>query len=204
MKFKMAPNSGFAMLLRAPWWVSWALAAVIVLGCFALLPAHLALFAAAGALPIGVIGIIAAWRQWRAPSSARLQAQLDMANALTGAQWADWLTRAWSAEGYVVQTLGSVGTIANANADLRLERGGQAILVSLRRCKAANHGVEPLRALWQEQQRQGAQGSVYVLLQGQLTDGAQAFAKEQSLVLLQGADLATLLLRAQAYNKVGG
>ena len=27
----MAPNSGFAILLRSPWWVSFAIAAVIVL-----------------------------------------------------------------------------------------------------------------------------------------------------------------------------
>ena len=38
MKFKMAPNSGFAILLRSPWWVSFAIAAVIVLLCGALLP----------------------------------------------------------------------------------------------------------------------------------------------------------------------
>ena len=61
----MAPNSGFAILLRSPWWVSFAIAAVIVLLCGALLPAHLAPFAAVGALPVAVIGCIAGWRQWR-------------------------------------------------------------------------------------------------------------------------------------------
>ena len=74
MKFKMAPNSGFAILLRSPWWVSFAIAAVIVLLCGALLPAHLAPFAAVGALPVAVIGCIAGWRQWRAPSAARVAA----------------------------------------------------------------------------------------------------------------------------------
>ena len=29
MKLKMAPNSGFAILLRSPWWVSFAIAAAI-------------------------------------------------------------------------------------------------------------------------------------------------------------------------------
>ena len=71
MKFKMAPNSGFAILLRSPWWVSFAIAAAIVLVCGALLPRDIAPFAAMGALPIAVIGCIAAWRQWRAPPLAR-------------------------------------------------------------------------------------------------------------------------------------
>jgi len=66
MQLKMAPNSGFAILLRLPWRVSFAVAAAIALAC-QVLPPHLAPFAAAGALPIAVIGCIAAWRQWHAP-----------------------------------------------------------------------------------------------------------------------------------------
>ena len=32
MKFKMAPNSLFAVLLRKPWWVSFVVAAVFTAG----------------------------------------------------------------------------------------------------------------------------------------------------------------------------
>ena len=186
----MAPNSGFAILLRSPWWISFTIAAAIAAACFALLPAHLAPFAAMGAAPIAVIGCIAAWRQWRAPSATRVQATLESAGAMPWRGFAALLTRAWSAEGYTVQALNG------ANADLRLEKGGQITLVAACRWKAATHGVEPLRALQAEVERQGAHAGVYVALQDTASDSARAFAKESGLVLLEGATLAALLLKA--------
>ena len=123
MKFKMAPNSGFAILLRSPWWVSFAIAAVIVLLCGALLPAHLAPFAAVGALPVAVIGCIAGWRQWRAPSAARVQAVLQQAAAMPWRQFAQRLEDAWRAEGHEVQRMNG------PHCDLRITRGEQTLLV---------------------------------------------------------------------------
>ena len=38
MKFKMSPNSLFAVLLRSPWWVSFALMGLFSLAAVALLP----------------------------------------------------------------------------------------------------------------------------------------------------------------------
>ena len=131
----MAPNSGFAILLRSPWWVSFAIAAVIVLLCGALLPAHLAPFAAVGALPVAVIGCIAGWRQWRAPSAARVQAVLQQAAAMPWRQFAQRLEDAWRAEGHEVQRMNG------PHCDLRITRGEQTLLVAARRYKAASHGV---------------------------------------------------------------
>lgn len=191
MKLKMAPNSGFAILLRSPWWVSFAIAAAIAAACFALMPADLAPFAAMGAVPIAVIGCIAAWRQWRAPSTARVQGVLETAAAMPWREFAALLERAWRAEGYAVQGLNS------QHADLRLDKDGQFTLVAARRWKAATHGVEPLRALQAEVERQGARTGVYVALQGTVSESARAFAKDNALVLLEGATLAALLLKAQ-------
>lgn len=194
MKFKMAPNSGFAVLLRSPWWVSFLIAGAIVLVCAALLPAHLVPFAAAGALPIAVIGCVAAWRQWRAPSAARIEAARAAAAAMPWRDFAALLTRAWSAEGHGVEPLP-----ANAQpADLRVLRQGaddQSVLVAARRYKAASHGVEPLRALHAQVQQRGAQAGTYVVLQGSVSDAARAFATAHGLVILEGAALDTLLLR---------
>ena len=151
----MAPNSGFAILLRSPWWVSFAIAAVIVLLCGALLPAHLAPFAAVGAVPVAVIGCIAGWRQWRAPSAARVA---DMHAQLQTWPWrafADALEAAWRADGHGVERLAAGGA-----ADFVLTKGGQTLLASARRWKAANHGVEPLRELHAAMQARGAQGLV--------------------------------------------
>ena len=191
----MAPNSGFAILLRSPWWASFAIAAAIVLLCGALLPAHLAPFAAVGALPVAVIGCIAAWRQWRAPSAARMQAVLEAASAMPWREFASLLERAWRAEGHEVQRTG--GT----QADLRITKGDQTLLVAARRYKAASHGVEPLRELQAEVEREGARAGVYVALQGQVSEQARGFAQGCGLVLLEGNALATLLLKAPAAGK---
>ncbi len=193
----MAPNSGFAILLRSPWWVSFALAGAIALACTALLPGHLAPFAAVGALPIAVIGCIAAWRQWRAPSASRVAALRAAAAAMPWRDFAALLTRAWQAEGHTVQPLDA----GAQHADLRVLRGADAdapfILVAARRYKAASHGVEPLRALHAEVQRRGAQAGTYVVLQGSISEAARDFAAEHGLALLQGQALEALLLKGQ-------
>ena len=195
MKFKMAPNSGFAILLRSPWWVSFAIAAAIVLLCGALLPAHLAPFAAVGALPVAVIGCLAAWRQWRAPSAAQVQAVLQTAAGMPWREFADLLERAWRAEGHEVQRLNG------AAADLRITKGDQTLLVAARRYKAATHGVEPLRELQAEVERQDARAGVYVVLQGMVSEQARSFAKDSGLALLEGDALATLLIKARTTAK---
>lgn len=185
----MAPNSGFAILLRSPWWVSFAIAAVIVLVCGALLPRDIAPFAAMGALPIAVIGCIAAWRQWRAPSAARVQGALQAAAAMPWKDFANTLERAWRTDGHEVQRL------AGLHADLRITQGDRAVLVAARRWKAATHGVEPLRELHAQAQQQGAQ-AVYVALTGTVSETARSFAREHGVVLLEGDALAALLLKA--------
>lgn len=132
----MAPNSLFAILLRSPWWISWSVAGLIALVCGALLPSHIAPYAAVGALPIFGVGCLAAWRQWRAPSSARVQAVLGQAAEMPWRTFADALERAWQAEGYAVRRL------TGLQADFHLEKAGQTALVSARRWKAATHGIE--------------------------------------------------------------
>ena len=182
----MAPNSGFAILLRSPWWVSFAIAAVIVLLCGALLPAHLAPFAAVGALPVAVIGCIAGWRQWRAPSAARVQAVLQQAAAMPWRQFAQRLEDAWRAEGHEVQRMNG------PHCDLRITRGEQTLLVAARRYKAATHGVEPLRELQAAREAADAQAALYIAL-GAVTDNTRPFLREHGITLWQAAELAKAL-----------
>ncbi len=192
MRLKMAPNSGFAVLLRSPWWISFMLAAAIVAGCYALLPSDIAPFAAVGALPLSIIGCIAAWRQWRRPSAARVQQTLEQAAAQPWSALAQQLQRAWQSEGHQVEPLAG-----SSAADLRItEASGRTLLVAARRCKAASHGVQPLRALQQEIERRQADGGVYLVLQGQVSEQAHDYARAQGLALLEGDALATLLRKA--------
>ena len=72
MKFKMPRNSLFAVLLRAPWWVSLAIAAVLSLVLAALLPDDYRVVGALSTFPFVVIAALAAWRQAQLPSAAEV------------------------------------------------------------------------------------------------------------------------------------
>ncbi|WP_370681497.1 restriction endonuclease [Comamonas sp. GB3 AK4-5] len=184
----MAPNSLFAILLRSRWWISFAVAAVIALLAFALLPLDYKLVGALGATPFFAVGIVAMVRQFNAPSPAKVQALLDVAAQQSWPQFSAQLQAAWQAEGYTVQPIGSPA------ADFRLERQGKTALVCAKRWKAAHHGVEPLKLLHQARQTQNLQDAVYITLQP-LQAKASAFADAHQMVVLQGADLAALLVK---------
>ena len=88
MKLKMAENSLFAILMRSPWWMSFGIAAGLV-GLalrrrFRLRGRTTGMFVAA---PFVVTGAIAALRQFRAPSAARVERTL---NAIRAMSWNDF------------------------------------------------------------------------------------------------------------------
>ncbi|WP_342666080.1 restriction endonuclease [Simplicispira psychrophila] len=194
MKFKMAPNSLFAILLRSPWWISFVLAVAIMSASLAWLPARFAVYGAIGGLPIAGVGLIAAWRQLRAPSAMQVSANVDAALAMPWRELSKALENAWQQAGYSVERLeGTEGA-----ADLRLTEKGQVTLVSARRWKAASHGVEPLRQLHAAMQAQGADAGIYIAAQGIVTEQAQTFARDHNLTLLPASALAQLLSSASA------
>ena len=192
MKFKMSPNSLFAVLLRSPWWISFALVGVLSLAAVALLPRDYAWAGALGTFPLFVVGCMAAWRQWRAPSAARVAAMHAQLQTWPWRAFADALEAAWRADGHGVERLAAGGA-----ADFVLTKGGQTLLASARRWKAANHGVEPLRELHAAMQARGAQGGLYLLAQGSPSDNARLFARDHGITVVQGDALAGLLLAAR-------
>nr|WP_027995181.1 restriction endonuclease [Simplicispira psychrophila] len=190
----MAPNSLFAILLRSPWWISFVLAVAIMSASLAWLPARFAVYGAIGGLPIAGVGLIAAWRQLRAPSAMQVSANVDAALAMPWRELSKALENAWQQAGYSVERLeGTEGA-----ADLRLTEKGQVTLVSARRWKAASHGVEPLRQLHAAMQAQGADAGIYIAAQGIVTEQAQTFARDHNLTLLPASALAQLLSSASA------
>jgi restriction system protein len=184
----MAPNSLFAILLRSRWWISFAITAAIVLLALALLPPDYKLVGALGATPFFAVGVVAMVRQLNAPSPAKVQALLDAAAQQNWAQFSAQLQAAWKAEGYAVQAIDSPA------ADFRLERQGKTALVCAKRWKAAHHGLEPLKLLHTARQDQGVQDAVYIALHP-FHANARAYAEQQQMVVLQGADLAGLLTK---------
>jgi restriction system protein len=176
MKFKMAENSIFAILLRNPWWISFLIAAAFCLLMFALLPKHLVIFGMMGAFPFVITGAVALKRQWGKPSPAKLQAELDRLAALSWRDFSAELEAKFVKQGFEVTRLNA------GAADFKLEKGGHVTLVNAKRYKAATHGIEALQALVTQQEAQGADKAMYVCL-SPVTAQAAKFAKEKGVVL---------------------
>jgi len=182
----MAENSLFAVLLRSPWWASMAIAGVLALLAAALLPASYRLVGVVSALPFVVIGALAARRQWRLPSAAQAAQTLQAVARMSWSEFAPRLEDALQRQGYTVRR-GS-----GAVVDFELERQGRRTLVSARRWKSARIGLEALRALQAEREKNDASDALYVCL-GELTDSARPYAVERGITVWQAADLARVL-----------
>ncbi len=186
MKFKMSPNSLFAILLRSPWWISVAIAVVLGLVAAALLPERFRVVGALSGLPFGVIGAIAAWRQRDLPSAARVAETQQALQAMAWPTFAALLEQAFRRDGYTVQRG------QTAAADFELMRQGRRMLVSARRWKSARTGQEALRALQTARDAAEAPDALYIGL-GELTDTARPFAAQHRIAIWHAPELAQAL-----------
>lgn len=185
MKFKMAPNSLFGILLRSPWWISMSVALAFAAAAHALLPEPYRLVGSMGAAPFVLVGLVSLWKQLRAPSAGRAQAIVEAVGAMAWPEFRDALEQAFVRDGFVVQRL-------QGAADLSLVRAGHTTLVSARRWKAARHGEESLHALHAAALAAGGERCIYVAL-GDLSPNAQRYAAQNQVQLYQGAALVQLL-----------
>jgi len=186
MKLKMAEKSLFAVLLRSPWWISFALAAGVAVLATVLLPERYAIAGALGGTPFLVVGAIAAWRQLRAPSASRVASTLEVLGAMSWREFSTALEDALRRDGY------EVTRISTPAADFEAVKAGRTSIVSCKRWKAASTGIEPLRDLHRATEARDAQEGTYVALGG-LTDNARDFAARHRIRILQGAELAQML-----------
>ena len=186
MRLKMKENSLFAILLRSPWWISFAVAAVVGLVASMLMPSPYKPLAAFSGAPFFAIGCMAAWRQLRAPKAASIAGALERAAAMPSREFLSAVSAGLGRSGY------SVAPCAGAGADLRAEKDGRVLLVACRRWKAARHGVESLRELKTAIRAADAQGGMY-LAQGELSEQARRYAAEAGIDVVQGVRLAQLI-----------
>lgn len=184
MKFKMAPNSLFAVLLRSPWWISFGIAGLFALVALALLPEQFRTVGALGGLPFAVVGAVALWRQLRAPSARESEAILQAVTRMPWAEFRSALEQAFARDGYAVER-------GPGEADFLLRRQGRTTLVAAKRWKAARHGEEALQALASSARAQDA-GCMYVAL-GELSPNAQRLAGKQGVQLVQAGAIVQLL-----------
>jgi restriction system protein len=188
MKLKMSEKSLFAILLRSPWWWSFLIAAVMLLLARVFLPEAFRAVGMLSALPFGVLGVVAAWRQRDKPSPERVsQALTELANM----SWKEFLPimeQAFAQQGFNVLQLNS------SSADLQLEKAGMITLVSCKRWKAATLGVEVLRDLKELQVSQDASYAACISL-SLPTGVALKFAKTNGVQLICQDELASLCLK---------
>jgi restriction system protein len=142
-----------------------------------------------------VIGCIAAWKQFQAPSLARIDRTLGWVRAMSWVEFSRTIEAAFRRDGY------EVSTVNGAAADFLLRKDGRSALLSCKRWKVARTGVEPLHELHAATEARNAQDCIYVAT-GEFTDNARAFAVKHAIRLVAGPELARLLPDAGRRKKV--
>jgi restriction system protein len=186
VKFRMAENSLFAILLRSSWWMSFGIAAFVIGLSLVALPPQYAIYGAAGSAPFLVIAAIVGVRKLRAPSAARVAATEQAVRAMSWGDFSAALEEAFRQDGFTV-TRRSGGEI-----DFEMSKGWKRVLVSAKRWKVARTGVEPLRAVHAALEAREAHECLYVTV-GEVTDVARKFAVDHRIRLVQADDLVRLL-----------
>ena len=146
--------------------------------------------AAFAALPFVVIAAWAGWQQLRAPSAGRIAATLERLTAMSREAFTAALEQGFRGLGYEVSR--RERSDKGAQVDLELRRDGKVSLVGCRRWKAVRTGVEPLRELHAAGRAREAHELIYVAA-GEITGQARAFAEQNKIRLLHGAELAGLV-----------
>ncbi len=188
MKFKMAPNSLFAILLRSPWWISLGIALAFGLVSRAALPETYWTMGAMGGFPFLILAAMALRRQMRAPSPKQVEAILARVATLSWREFADALEKALATDGAQVTRL-------EGAADFAVVRGSKTQLVAAKRWKAARLGEDSLEALHAAVRQRDASEAMVISL-GELSANAQRYAKAHHIEVVQGAALAQLLRNA--------
>lgn len=187
MQLKMAKNSLFAILLRSPWWISFAISAALGLLAAALLPDQYRIVGALSAsVPFAVVGAIALRRQWALPSAAELARTQQAVANMAWPEFSSLLEAALHREGW------STEPGAKPPVDFVMTRRGRTMLVSAKRWKSARTGLESLRALQAAREAADVEDALYISL-GELTDNARPFATEHRIEIWQAGELAQVL-----------
>lgn len=186
MKFKMAPNSLFAVLLRSPWWISLAIGVVLGGVAMALLPVAYRGVGAVSGFPFIVIAAMAAWRGRDKPSPALVEQSAQAIAAMAWPAFAKALEAAFQRDGFAVLR------VEGQAYDFDIERSGRRMLVAARRWKSAHVGLEPVRALQLARETTEAPDALVIAL-GVLSEPARQLVAAERVAVWQAAELAQKL-----------
>ena len=178
MKFKMSEKSLFAILMRSTWWYSALIALfAIALGLAAFEGKYLIL-GIATSLPFLGIAAYSAYNQSKRPKLKRVLEVDQAARKMSVSELVKVI-----ADHYETNNFNVVKFEGN-EAELELERGRHKYLLSCKRFKAANTGIEPLKKLTVAGEKHEATGYLYVAL-GEISESAVDYAQKNKIELIQ-------------------
>ncbi len=186
MKLKMAPNSLFAVLLRSPWWISLAIAAVLGGVAMALLPQAYRGVGAVSGFPFLVIAAMAAWRGRDTPSADLVGRSTKTLASMSWPAFASALEAAFKRDGFTVQR------VEGRAHDFDIERAGRRMLVAARRWKSAHTGLETVRALQAARLADDAPDALLITL-GDLSEPAATLSARERIAVWRAPELAQKL-----------
>lgn len=186
MNWKLKDDSLFAILLRSPWWVSIAVGGALGAIAVAFLPLEYRVVGAITGVPFFVIGGIALWRHWQAPSASRIADTLVAVRAMSWPEFSRAIEDAYRRQGY------RVDEVAEGAANFEISKDGRTALVHCKRWKVARTGVEPLSELHASKEARNAHECIYVAA-GEISANARTFAAKHAITLVEAAELAKLL-----------
>ena len=183
MAFKMAENSLFAILLRSSWWYSAAVGFILIVIASLIARGQYLIIGVSLSIPFFGISAFAAYKQFQRPSAKRILEVAAQARKMSAVQVADKI-----AANYTRERFESEPFKGNA-AELQLTRGYRKLLLSSKRFKAANTGIEPLKQLVAAGENAEATGYIYVTL-GEVSANARDFARQHDIELVQANEFA--------------
>ncbi len=182
----MAKGSLFAVLLRSPWWYSILIGlAIIALGVILFEGKYLILGVMA-ALPFMAIAGYSAYREMQRPRQKRILEVQQEARTMTASVLAKKIAANYEKLNF------DVTPFKGDAAELELERGKHKFLLSCKRFKAANTGIEPLKKLTVAGEKHKVTGYLYVTL-GEISKNALEYAHEHDIEFIQAEALTEYL-----------
>ena len=183
MAFKVAEGSLFSVLTRSAWWYSVLVGTALIAISAVVFSGEYVALGIFSALPFFGIAGYARFKQAKVPSKQRVLDVAEEARKMSAAQIADKISAP-----YVERRFDAIPFTGNA-ANLELTRGNRTLLLSSRRFKVANTGIEPLKQLVAAGAKIEATGYMYVAL-GEISAAAREYAESNDIELIQAAGLA--------------
>ena len=183
MKFKMSEKSLFAILMRSTWWYSALIALFAIAMSLVAFGGKYLILGLATSLPFLGIAAYSAYNQSKRPKLKRVLEVDQAARKMSAGELAKTIADHYEKNNF------NVVTFKGDEAELELERGRHKYLLSCKRFKVANTGIEPLKKLTAAGEKHEATGYLYVAL-GEISESALEYAQKNKIELI-GAEALT-------------